>query len=460
MQSASSTHEAVTEGREGVCFGRLNTKQPERNRGIDSEQIVFLWTKQNSPGVKSTFTERFVLRWAYFSVFQSDDSLDHLSAEEKACLLFLEETIESLDTEEDSELSNDESDQLPDPANLGTKPDNQKSAAPLPLLTPPPPLPPALPIKPKEVSFKTPEVPLPRGPLSYDALVHLRNSASAKKTPLCPKIDHTIDLENHLPAPVEGPKQGSEKSNAQVPTSKTVPPVVAPKPQKIPAGVSVKTPHQAPVSSEPSYRVKHGNDPQVVRLEALHKLGLVKEQESENKTVAPLPPPKPHSFLKPPSNRLTGDPSNVQPSSPLFCHSQVLTEPKNKPLQSDAGFHHSSRSDLQSVSASVPAQPNGVKPAGLGRTAALENHTDLGHRPKPIPAPKPTSAAQALPNHASSAVGYTIMVVPGVGADRKEALKKLGLLKTWTRWAAEVCELTWSSQKSSGLLSDYRELEH
>lgn len=54
-------------------------------------------------------------------VLQSDDSLGHLSAEEKACLLFLEETIESLDTEEDSGLSNDEPEQLPNPGNVATK---------------------------------------------------------------------------------------------------------------------------------------------------------------------------------------------------------------------------------------------------------------------------------------------------------------------------------------------------
>lgn len=295
--------------------------------------------------------------------------------------------------------------------------DNQKSVAPPP--PPPRPLsPPPLPIKPKEFSVKTAEVPLPRGPLSYDALVHLRKSASTKKTPLCPKIDHTIELEKHLPAPVEGLKQGSEKSDSHVPTSKTAPPVVAPKPQKISAGVSVKTPQQAPVSSDLSHRVKHGNDPKVVRLEALHKLGLIKEQESEKETVAPLPPPKPHSFLKPTSDRLTRGPSNVHPpTSPSF------TKPKNKPLQSSASFHHSSGRDQQHVSASVPAQPNGVKLAGLGRSATLDDHTDLGHHPKP------KSAAQALPSHASSAVGYTIMVVPGMGADRKEALRKLGLLK-------------------------------
>ncbi|XP_043086148.1 specifically androgen-regulated gene protein [Puntigrus tetrazona] len=40
----------------------------------------------------------------------SDDSLEHLSAEERACLMFLEETIESLEAEEDSGLSNDEAD--------------------------------------------------------------------------------------------------------------------------------------------------------------------------------------------------------------------------------------------------------------------------------------------------------------------------------------------------------------
>lgn len=44
----------------------------------------------------------------------SDDSYDYLSAEEKACLLFLEETIESLDTEADSGVSTDENDRVED----------------------------------------------------------------------------------------------------------------------------------------------------------------------------------------------------------------------------------------------------------------------------------------------------------------------------------------------------------
>lgn len=38
--------------------------------------------------------------------------MEHLSAEERACLMFLEETIESLEVEEDSGVSNDEPDHL------------------------------------------------------------------------------------------------------------------------------------------------------------------------------------------------------------------------------------------------------------------------------------------------------------------------------------------------------------
>ncbi|MBN3323066.1 SARG protein, partial [Atractosteus spatula] len=51
----------------------------------------------------------------------SDDNLEHLSAEERACLMFLEETIESLEVEEDSGLSNDEPERLPSHGNVATK---------------------------------------------------------------------------------------------------------------------------------------------------------------------------------------------------------------------------------------------------------------------------------------------------------------------------------------------------
>lgn len=43
---------------------------------------------------------------------QSEDSMEHLSAEERACLMYLEETIEALEVQEDSGLSNDEPESL------------------------------------------------------------------------------------------------------------------------------------------------------------------------------------------------------------------------------------------------------------------------------------------------------------------------------------------------------------
>ncbi|XP_051270602.1 specifically androgen-regulated gene protein [Dicentrarchus labrax] len=437
----------------------------------------------------------------------SDDSLEYLSAEEKACLMFLEETIESLDTEEDSGLSNDEPDQLPNPGNIANKladlsasmgknklNSSQKHASKEPMkqnvdtkpmqsyLVPTPfvvarsspcsvpiakqsvppdknlscppqftssikqpghkhnqkPVAPQVPLevnvvmlpptKSRDCSVRTTEGPLHRGPLSYEALFHLRRSASTKKTPLCPTIDHTIDLDKQLPVTAEGPNLGNllrfGRSNSEAFMSKTGPPVVAPKPKKIPANISMKTQNEAAITSDSSYGVKHATDPQVVRLEALQKLGLLKDQQPENETVAPLPPPKSPSSLDPTPNRFTRGPSNINPSSnPSFSHSQVPSEPKNRPLQSSASFHHYSRPDKQPASVSHPAQSNGAKAAGLERSATMDNHRNGGRCPEP----RYTTAAQ--PQKPSNSVGYTVMVVPGMGADRKEALRKLGLLK-------------------------------
>uniref|UniRef100_A0A3Q3EQF3 Zgc:158258 n=1 Tax=Labrus bergylta TaxID=56723 RepID=A0A3Q3EQF3_9LABR len=343
------------------------------------------------------------------SVVSSDDSMEHLSAEEKACLMFLEETIESLDTEEDSGLSNDEPDQLPIAGNLATK----------------------------VADLSTAEAPLPRGPLSYEALFYLRRSASTKKTPLCPTIDHTIESDKRLPVTVESqnlcnpPK--SVRFHPEVSISKMSPPVVAPKPKKIPANICVKTQKEASIKVS-SYNSKHVTDPKVVRQEALQKLGLLKDQEPENHTAATLSPPESLSSLDRTSDGLTKGPSYGNPSrSPSFCHSQVRAEPKAKPLQSSASFHHYSRQEQQPVFVSNPTQSNGVKPERLGRSNTLDNHrsggncTELQHNTatKPVNA----TATQPAPNKPSNTVPYTVMVVPGMGADRREALRKLGLLK-------------------------------
>ncbi|KAK2861753.1 hypothetical protein Q5P01_001286 [Channa striata] len=435
----------------------------------------------------------------------SDDSMEHLSAEEKACLMFLEETIESLETEEDSGLSNDEPDQLPGPGNvatkvadlsasismsklngsskpapieptkgnveskfaqgylvptplvlassppssvlskLGTSPDktlfckppstragdkpglknNQKPVAPsvpveVNVLIPPP-------TKSKDYSVRTAEVPLPRGPLSYDALVHLRRSASTKKTPLCPTIDHTIDVDKHLPTTIEGQNLNNlPRPDRFHSKPKTGPPAVPPKPKRIPANVSVKTQNDASINS-----VKQAADPQVVRLEALQKLGLLRDQEPEEEAVAPVFPSQPNSSVHTSAKRVTRGPPNVNPSrSSSFCDSQLPKEPKTRTLQSSTSFNHQ-----QLTYALHPAEAKKLKAASLESSAPLGNIKNGRNCPEPRhmaaaeQLKSTTAAAQPLPNKASNSVSYTAMVVPGMGADRKEALRKLGLLK-------------------------------
>ncbi|KAM7006094.1 specifically androgen-regulated gene protein [Tautogolabrus adspersus] len=445
----------------------------------------------------------------------SDDSMEHLSAEEKACLMFLEETIESLDTEEDSGLSNDEPDQLPSPGNLATKVADlsasmnksklknspkhayeepvkengdikpmQRYLVPTPLIvassspctvpianpgvptdrkcTSKPQVTPTSkelghqhiqkpvvqqvplevnvvispPTKPRDYPVKTAEAPLPRGPLSYEALFYLRRSASTKKTPLCPTIDHTIESDKRLPVTVESQNLGnppkSVRFHPEVSISKTSPPVVAPKPKKIPANICVITQKEASIKVS-SYKTKHVTDPKVVRQEALQKLGLLQDQEPENHTAATLSPPESPS-LDSTSDGLTKGASYGNPSrSPSFCHSQVRAEPKVKPLQCSASFHHYSRQEQQPVFVSSPTQSNGVKPAGLGRSNTMDSHRSSGHCTKlqhnTGTKPVNSTAAQPVPNKPSNTVPYTVMVVPGMGADRREALRKLGLLK-------------------------------
>lgn len=287
------------------------------------------------------------------------------------------------------------------------------------------------PVKPKDSSFSA-EAPLPRGPLSYDALVHLRRSASTKKTPLCPTVDHTIDLDKHLPATKEGQNVGKlprfDRAHSEVSKPRAGPPAVAPKPKRIPANLSMKALNEAPDLSD---SVKDAPDPQVVRLEALHKLGLLKEEELENETVDSAAPPKSPCAADPLPDRFARAPPNVNPSrSPSFCYSQVPTETKTRPLQSSSSFHQYFRHDRPAASVKHPPQVNGLKAAGVEASAAMGNrHQHPNGHATPAGPLGSTTAAQPGAHKASNAVPYTVMVVPGMGADRKEALRKLGLLK-------------------------------
>ncbi|KAM9800782.1 uncharacterized protein ACBT44_016563 isoform 2-T5 [Syngnathus typhle] len=402
----------------------------------------------------------------------SDDSLEHLSAEEKACLMFLEETIESLDTEDDSGPADDEADLLPDPGCLASrlahlsasmsksklnglqkhnaletireKVENkaiQNYLVPTPFVlasasncepsvkagiqlnkkslslsqkpagvhevnTMKPPA-----SKAKDHFVKTGE----RGPLSYDALVYLRRSASTKKTPLCPTVDHTIGP----PVIIEDPNTGNvgrlDRAISKVSRFMPGPPPVVPKLPKMSSHISAKREKKATPAPNSSYSLKNATDPKVVRREALEKLGLLKDQRSETTQVE-----LPKSYLSAGngfSKRLT----NVSPlRSPSFCQAPApVPGPRNKGLQSSASFHHDSRA----TSLSRPNQLNRLKVASP-ELVLVKQKNDMKHSEVKSVIEDPPVAPKA-----SDCVTYTVMMVPGMDADRKEALRKLGLLK-------------------------------
>ncbi|XP_020774301.2 specifically androgen-regulated gene protein [Boleophthalmus pectinirostris] len=422
----------------------------------------------------------------------SDDSLEYLSAEEKACLMFLEETIDSLDTEDDSGLSNEETEQKPRPRTVASKqaeltshfnqsltkseereisthsvkPNVDKnlpsylvptpfvianstqsstakpSVAPkknkasnllcnvsdkeinpkIPQSTAPPPVPlevnVIIPPKIQQHSGKAVDSSLQRGPLSYDALVYLRKNAAEKKTPLCPSVDHTIESVNQdtTTGSVQSNISRFDRFHPEFSQSRTIPPAVPLKPKKS-TDIS-KTKPQTALGSSHSFSVKRTPNPEIVRQEALQKLGLIKESnEASLPTSTPKVQDGPDSAT---SEFVTSPAKNNSMRSPSFCVTRLPSEPKSKGLQSSASFHNSSRPDQAS---GTHNQTNRLK------NGPQNNYRNEPHHLVPSEPAKGLNAAQSAAPKTPSAVGYTVMVVPGMGADRREALRKLGLLK-------------------------------
>ncbi|XP_021425197.1 specifically androgen-regulated gene protein-like [Oncorhynchus mykiss] len=471
----------------------------------------------------------------------SDDSFEHLSAEERACIMFLEETIESLETEEDSGLSNDEPDRLPTPGNVATKmahlsasmgqnklnnvskypreqngylvptpfilanstscilpkarpgiPQDKENSLSKPQVTAldnmlcqgnHPCLPPEVnvvvippPSKLKDYPGQRPP-PSPRGPLSYEALVQLRKSASMKRTPQSPTAE-TRDW-NRQPSASDIPihphhgstPRGCSVTPAQVilprePSNhKASPPVVFPKPPKIPSHIAVNTQRDTanPTtdSSAPSLgslpRDRRLSDPQKVRNDALQKLGLLRDNnESQPEPVTPLCTSKSHSSLELTSARVGvkapphGNPTRSQPSTT----SQGPRESNSRPVKSSSSFLHRSSEEQPTAPLSHPSKPSGVKAAtlersgvGLGsymadhgihpdpRSATLGNQREGGRCTpsalnKASEQVKTTPAAQPVSPHKTlHCPGFSVVMMPSMGEDRREALRKLGLLK-------------------------------
>uniref|UniRef100_A0A8C9TPK2 Specifically androgen-regulated protein-like n=1 Tax=Scleropages formosus TaxID=113540 RepID=A0A8C9TPK2_SCLFO len=396
----------------------------------------------------------------------SESSLEHLSAEERACLMFLEETIESLEAEDDSGLSSDEPKRssvlLPYPSNQRSKQDGElrvlDSGQNVPI-------------------DKLDAIPVPP---AFASTVHLSqdkvDTASMPKTSAGTQTNHTpqtipsemnivlipppSDFQDEPAAQTEQhitrqPKvkidleqfcKRASVKKASVATSETKanPPAVAPKPKKLPPNIVMKT-HKtsdssgsSPVTS-PNERVMM--DPQKVRLEALRKLGLLKDAEVDSGSpTSPLHYPsslrsreemsEPQSRPSPPSGHCGYPGTDV-----LTATVQLpikLPEVKSASLErsdtanqvSSNSFHGSSTADAASHSFISPKP----RPASLGNSPATKA-LELGDVGKSA---APTPPAQILVSHKlPRSQGVSVLISPRGenGGNRREALRKLGLLK-------------------------------
>ncbi|XP_048029190.1 specifically androgen-regulated gene protein [Megalobrama amblycephala] len=407
----------------------------------------------------------------------SDESLEYLSAEEKACLMYLEETIQSLDMEDDSGLSNDESDQLPARGNVANKAAHlsglnkvpsqdvpksqfegplsssslvqneilnymvptpfvlahrnsqiqtrpglaasQKKTAPkvasknaqlhqeaprvpsevnVVVIPPPHKIKGSKDTAEEQQNNERPENVASRGPLSYEALVHLRKSASMRKTNAteAKTQEQQVSTNNDL----VGTNSGSQilTQNSQAVTSrgsKPTPPPVAPKPK-------MKTPHKVPMNQEEASNPKTDSTmpcsgevtvdklmkPEKVRVEALCKLGLLKED--------------------------TQNP--VRQQLKHMPHADMTSTGKSAMLELTGTGHSGSNNTV--INAVSQNQKSCSSAAGT-KNHVKDSQMDVNE-----------STPRKVPLHVTSSQSKGFNVpVPSIGRDRREALRKLGLLK-------------------------------
>lgn len=303
----------------------------------------------------------------------------------------------------------------------------------------------------EQQSDEQPENVARRGPLSYEALVKLRKSASMRKT-------------NGTEAKTEGQQVSTNKNlvgdtsrsqtltqNSQDVTSrgsKPTPPPVAPKPK-------MKTTHKVPMNQEEASNTKIDStmpcsgvltvdklmNPEKVRVEALSKLGLLKE-DTQNPVCQQLKHSQSPANLA--QNQTTSE--RLAPSIPARSGGRI-----NQPIQSCNSLHQKSVSDLATAS----SPPQHADMTSIGKSTALElpgmglsgsNITVINQVSKnqksysseagtknhlkdtQIDANESTPRKDAL--HVSSSYSKSLNVpVPSIGRDRREALRKLGLLK-------------------------------
>lgn len=305
-----------------------------------------------------------------------------------------------------------------------------------------------------------------RGPLSNNEIENLRKKASVKKAP-------------HLTPIMVAQHSAADKPNTPSPSSEHVPavpkeygdakspPAVAPKPKKLPSNIILKS-HKDTGTTHPlllqSERTQM--DPQKIRMEALKKLGLLKNDEVETgpgispshsptfktkshpqsscNSTAPVEPVQEQSRLS--ESPVPGD---VQLRADTLKHQEAKSREgslKKQPTRSyeikSASLEHTgtgtviepmsqmTNPDRTHVELS-PGQlrKSQARPSSLGsaKDFGIGHQADDSTKSLHAAAVQPGNDAQKLPR----SNGISVMISPHGknGENRREALKKLGLLR-------------------------------
>ncbi|XP_062365616.1 specifically androgen-regulated gene protein [Cinclus cinclus] len=413
---------------------------------------------------------------------RSDNSYDYLSVEEKECLMFLEETIGSLDAEGDSGVSTDDTDsgeppnprkgpmprdvgnRTPPPQQRGAErsrgqsPSASRSSAPSP----------ACPSLPRSS-------PAANGASGSTASVHAVPAAKpAHEVPKEGRLDrgsagsHTKPVTIQPPDPFQDDLEWSRghRSDAketkirtlwghaeksileeapQDPDAKRGPPT-APKPRKLPPNIILKTSRNSavPLATEHSQKVKAappppgtpqpspGSDSQgprekeKARREALEKLGLPQDGREPGTHLHPHPreiPGQPGGISMPGIRHMAFKSNTLERSGVGLGSSMGSTKEQNS---------RSSSSSLGKMSFMERLAPGFLRgsrprPAALGAGkdfAGLKEQEEQDKSTKRRSHPLPS-----FPRLPRSAVSVKISPKGAADENRREALKKLGLLK-------------------------------
>uniref|UniRef100_A0A3B3D5H8 Specifically androgen-regulated gene protein-like n=1 Tax=Oryzias melastigma TaxID=30732 RepID=A0A3B3D5H8_ORYME len=441
----------------------------------------------------------------------SDDSMEHLSPEERACLMFLEETIEAMEMMEDSGLSNDELDfgHKLESNNPPTSDESLSCAAAdpgittnhrTPALDPTPESTPAPAVTSKDVETADLEVQsspsvsrsasdvAPRTPLNPTHASHkswdLGNPEVASEVDLSiipPPLDFMDEPEllplpeelNEFPPPAEpfpepdapppadlqqpepkvlteSPSLNSEVDGPscspppaeedsvplnpylEVPEPRA-PPAVAPKPKSIPANIPLRS--HKPTGSEGTSRTSRDvlMDPQKVRMEALRKLGLLKEEEAPPPAFARGGSLKTRSPQEAPISPISPGNPPLKSALSSHAHSQPQTTPK---ITRSATFEQcslgpSANAAGQGDATQSPKELRKMRPRPASMGCGKELSHPIGgdpfhmrHAPNVF---QPSRESGKLPR--SQGISVLICPRPENAEDRREALKKLGLLR-------------------------------